>query len=222
MLQNFLAANHLDLVERCRQKADLRFAPLVSPPPENLVAPLLLQQIARALNADQSTSESVVSTDTPPQDEDIARAAAQHGAELLRLGYSIDQLVHDYGDVCQSISELALERKAPVTVGEFRTLNRCLDNAIADAVTSFGEGRAHRVDRDARSLHDRLTIFHSEQRRLLEIARQSFSAIQTGGVGLTGATATLLVHTLHELRALSDRTLPQLHLQSEARMTSSS
>ena len=47
----------------------------------------------------------------------------------------MSQVVHDYGDVCQAITELALERKAPITVKEFHTLNRCLDTAIAEAVT---------------------------------------------------------------------------------------
>jgi hypothetical protein len=39
------------------------------------------------------------------------------------------------GDVCQAITELALDQKAPITVKEFHTLNRCLDAAIAEAVT---------------------------------------------------------------------------------------
>jgi hypothetical protein len=47
----------------------------------------------------------------------------------------VSQVVHDYGDICQAITELALDQKAPITVKEFHTLNRCLDAAIAEAVT---------------------------------------------------------------------------------------
>lgn len=47
------------------------------------------------------------------------------------------EVVHGYGDVCQVITELAIEMNASVTVREFRTFNRLLDNAIADAVSSF-------------------------------------------------------------------------------------
>ena len=49
----------------------------------------------------------------------------------------LDEVVHEYGDVCQAITELAGERDQDISVGEFRIFNRCLDNAIADAVTSF-------------------------------------------------------------------------------------
>jgi hypothetical protein len=43
-------------------------------------------------------------------------AAAAHGRELVEGGYSVSQVVHDYGDVCQAITELALERKAAMVV----------------------------------------------------------------------------------------------------------
>jgi C4-dicarboxylate-specific signal transduction histidine kinase len=46
-----------------------------------------------------------------------------------------------YGELCQAITDLAVERDAPFSVEEFCTLNRCLNNAIAiaiaDAVTEF-------------------------------------------------------------------------------------
>ena len=42
-----------------------------------------------------------------------------------------------YGDLCQAVTELAAEKHASISVGEFQTLNRCLDNAIAHAVTAY-------------------------------------------------------------------------------------
>jgi hypothetical protein len=50
----------------------------------------------------------------------------------------VSQVVHDYGDVCQAITELAGEMDAPISTEDFRTLNRCLDDAIAGAVTEYG------------------------------------------------------------------------------------
>jgi len=144
----------------------------------------------------------------------IGRAAALHGTELLRLGYTVDQVVHDYGDVCQSVTALAVEQDIPITTDEFRTLNRCLDNAIADAVTSFGSTRQTSIDRQAETLQQRLVIFDTEHRRLIDIAIQSYTAIKTGNVGLTGATGTLLILALNELRSLADRTLPEIRLAS--------
>jgi hypothetical protein len=61
-------------------------------------------------------------------------SAGAHGKKLLELGYTVDQVVHDYGDLCQAITGLSVERDAPFAIHEFQTLNRCLDNSIADAV----------------------------------------------------------------------------------------
>ncbi len=40
----------------------------------------------------------------------------------MELGFSVDQVVHDYGDLCQAITDLAVERDAPFSVDQFRTL----------------------------------------------------------------------------------------------------
>ena len=43
-----------------------------------------------------------------------------HGHDLLHQGFSVSQVVHDYGDVCQSITELAMELAAPISAEDFR------------------------------------------------------------------------------------------------------
>jgi hypothetical protein len=70
-------------------------------------------------------------------DAAVARAAGMHGAELLRLGYTLSHVVHAYGSICQSITGLATEKKAVITASEFRDLNMTLDVAIAGAVTEY-------------------------------------------------------------------------------------
>jgi hypothetical protein len=123
-------------------------------------------------------------------------------------------VVHDYGDVCQCVTALAVEQEVSISSDEFRTLNRCLDNAIADAVASFGSARQISIERQAETLHQRLVIFAAEHLRLVGIATQSFTALKTGNIGIGGATGTLLAHTLDELRSLTDRTLPEILLAS--------
>jgi hypothetical protein len=66
--------------------------------------------------------------------EQIDRSAGRHGEDLLRMGLTIAQVVHDYGDVCQAITDLANKLEVPITGEEFRLLNLCLDDAIAGAV----------------------------------------------------------------------------------------
>ena len=99
--------------------------------------PLFLNQLAATLRNERLTTARPSSLAEPSlMSSDIGRAAALHGVELLRLGYSIDQVVHHYGDVCQGLADLAVEHHVEITPDQFRTLNRCLDEAIADAVAN--------------------------------------------------------------------------------------
>jgi hypothetical protein len=218
MLHEFLTSNRQLLINRCREKVAKRFEPTETQATIDHGVPLFLQQLVETLRGEQNTDIRTVDSEPAPAPEpaptEIGRAAALHGAELLRQGYSVDQVVHDYGDVCQSVTALALEQEVPISTDEFRTLNRCLDNAIADAVASFGSARQTSIDRQAETLQQRLVVFAAEHRRLIDIAIQSFTAIKTGNIGTSGATGTLLAHALEELRSLTDRTLPEIRLAS--------
>ena len=57
--------------------------------------------------------------------------AVRHGNELLLKGFTVDQVVHDYGDLCQAVTELAIELDTPITNKEFHSLNRCLDSVCS-------------------------------------------------------------------------------------------
>jgi hypothetical protein len=213
MLHEFLTSNRQQLISRCREKVARRFEPSETPATIDHGVPLFLQQLVETLRAEQAGDcrDSPDSEPTPAPTE-IGRAAALHGAELLRLGFSVDQVVHDFGDVCQCVTALAVEQDAAISTDEFRTLNRCLDNAIADAVASFGSARQTSIDRQAETLHQRLLVFSTEHRRLADIALQSLAAIRTGNIGVGGATGALLGHALEELRSLTDRTMPEIRL----------
>ena len=67
---------------------------------------------------------------------DIGNSAAKHGNELQHRGFTVEQVVHEYGDLWQAITGLAIKESAQITADELHTLNRCLDNAIASAVTT--------------------------------------------------------------------------------------
>jgi len=208
MLYEFLTENRQLLIERCREKVAKRFGPSDSASSIKHGVPIFLEQLVETLQIEQGTSARNGDTKRTPAPTAIGRAAALHGAELLRLGFTVDQVVHDYGDVCQAVTELAVERATSISSDEFRTLNRCLDNAMADAVTAFGEARQVSIDREAQGSQKRFEDYSTDHRRLVAIALQSFAAIKTGNVGTGGATGTLLEHTLKELGALTDRLQP--------------
>jgi hypothetical protein len=210
MLYEFLTANRQQIIDLCKDKVAKRFEPIQSASAKNHGVPLFLEQLVETLQGEQGTHIRSADSEPTPAPTKIGRAAALHGAEMLRRGFRVDQVVHDYGDVCQCVTALAVEQNEVISTDEFRTLNRCLDNAIADAVASFGVAHQSSVDRQAQSWQQRLDVFAAEHRRLVDIAMQSFAAIRTGNIGTTGATGTLLDHALAELRSLTDRALPEI------------
>ena len=211
MLHEFLTSNRTELVSRCRSKVARRVSPTEIPLALDHGVPLFLQQLVETLRFEEREPlGATVEPGPSPAATEIGRAATVHGAELLRLGYTVDQVVHDYGDVCQAITELAGEHNARISTDEFRTLNRCLDNAIADAVTSFGHAHQVLLDDQAETLQQRLYYYALEHRRLVDIALQAYAVIKSGQVGATGATGTVLFQVLKELGSLTDRTLPEI------------
>ena len=145
---------------------------------------------------------------------EIGSTARLHAHELLQHGYTIDRVVHDYGDLCQSITDLAVEDGMSISVDEFRTLNRCLDNAIADSVAEYANERDQLVtDRATDASEERLGVFAHELRNLIGTATYALSAIRTGLVGLSGPTAAVLDRSFISLRALVDRTLADVRLR---------
>ena len=219
MLHEFLASNRADLIERCRVKVALRSAPRVTHAELTYGIPLFLDQLIKTLQVEQ-TSDPMQSRKVSgpagggsPSSSEMGAAAALHGRELLQQGFTVDQVVHDYGDLCQAITDLAFERKAPIEIDEFRTLNRCLDNGIADAVTEYAYQRnSDRTTHDVQALNERLGFLAHELRNLLHTATLAFTAIKAGNVGVTGATGTVLERSLIGLRTLVDRSLADVRV----------
>jgi signal transduction histidine kinase len=219
MMHEFLTENRGELIERCRMKVAQRPAPRATEAELDHGITLFLDQIIKTLKAEESASPTESRRMSGPSGganailSEMGVSAKEHGRELLQHGFTIDQVVHDYGDLCQSITDLAVEHNMPMSNDEFRTLNRCLDNAIAVAATEFNAQRDNIfADKDAR-VNERLGFFAHELRNHLNSATLALAAIKGGSVGLTGATAAVLDRSLVALRRLIDRSL------AEARMT---
>lgn len=217
MLHEFLASNRDELIRRCQSKVRRRDTPAATPTELDNGVPLFLKQLVAALRHEHEHEHLAAAHEhiETPAALESTRTAALHGRELLALGYTVAQVVHGYGDICQAVTELAAERDAPITVDEFHTFNRLLDNAIADAVASYGHHRDKSVaDHDAADLHERLGTLADEQRTLLEKALKALDALKVGNIGLKGATGNVLEDSLVQLRALIDRQHPELRLST--------
>ena len=159
MLHEFLTTYRDAIIARARAKVTDRPWPLVSTSELEFGVPLFLTQLSETLRWELS--------DTPYPDSDISNSGRKHGAQLRALGFNISQVVHDYGDICQAITEVAVEQEAPISVEEFHTLNRCLDTAIAEAVTEHARERMP-MAHGGEGVAERVTCIAREPRRLVE------------------------------------------------------
>jgi hypothetical protein len=141
-----------------------------------------------------------------------APATRQHGKEALRLGYSISQVVHGYGVICQAITETAETLGVGITPGEFSTLNLSLDVAIAEAVTAYSKPAP---DEEKRDSTERIGFLVHELRNALACAIVANTMVKQGLVGVGGSTSALLERNLLRMRDLLDRSFSEIRLQNE-------
>ena len=196
MLHEFVSLHREEIIARCRTRVAARSIP---PPTEselNQGVPMFLDQLQDALRSGTIGGA------------EIGRSASQHGHALLLQGFAVSQVVHDYGDICQTITALAIETNAPISTDDFRTLNRCLDEAIASAVTMYAHEslQAHSektTDRD----NEQLRFVVHELRNLVNTAVVAFEVLKSGNVGVGGSTGAVLNRSLIGLRDLIARSL---------------
>jgi signal transduction histidine kinase len=178
--------------------------------------PIFLDQLIETLTIEQA-SEPLRRCMTPDVHRasvsEIGSMAALHGRDLLERGFTLDQVVRDYGDVCQAVTGLAYQKDVPIEVDEFRTFNRCLDNAIAGAVTEYAYRQAAVTTEDGfEALNSRLGPLAHELRNYLHIATYAVKAIKAGNVGMAGATGAVLDRSLIGMRNLIDRSLAEVRV----------
>lgn len=210
MMYEFLANNRTELTLRCKAKVSQRPGRSASSVQLDNGIPMFLDQLIRTLQLEQTATPMDSRAISGPASgaatlSEVGASAAQHGKDLLQMGFTVNEVVHDYGDLCQAITDLAVERDAPFQIDEFRTLNRCLDNAIADAVTEFSyqEGLAT-AERVALESNERAGFLAHDLRNVLGTASLAFAAAKTGNLNLHGATGAILERSLHKLSRLID------------------
>lgn len=219
MLHEFLSANRTDLIDRCRAKSVLRPARESVDPSLLHGIPQFLDQLIKTLRVEQTSPKlslkvSGAAGGVTPELSEMGEAATLHGRELLEHGFTIDQVVHDYGDLCQAVTELAFERGTPIDIEEFKTLNRCLDNAIAEAVTEYSYGCEILAAAGERTVNERQGVFVHELRNLVNTASLAFTVLKTGRVGVAGASGSVLERTLEGLASLIERSIMDVRVKA--------
>ena len=223
MMYEFLTHNRADLIARCIEKVAKRPKRAATKQQLKNGIPMFIDQLTRTLAAEQHNEDGISLQISGPSGGDVSKlsemglSATAHGKALLHLGYSVDQVVHDYGDLCQAITDLAFERDAPFSIDEYRTLNRCLDNAIADAVSEFSAQRDV-VITEQRGLHEneQLGFLMHELRNALGTATLAATAMEIGNLTPAGATGAVLKRSHTAMAKLISNALAEVATKGRA------
>jgi signal transduction histidine kinase len=199
LLHEFLLRNTDEILTRTRAKVAARTVPIPTEAELKNGVPLFLSQLINRLSLGKVDGGA------------MQESATLHGGELLAMGFTVSQVVHGYGDVCQVITQLADETDASITADEFNTFNRCLDDAIAFSVTEFERRRDKLLAYEGT---ERLGLLAHELRNRVSAATVSFRILQRGTVGIGGSTGAVLDRSLRALRELVNSSLAGVRIES--------
>jgi signal transduction histidine kinase len=220
VLCQFIQSNRALLIDRCRGIVAARSGPKAVELETTHGIPVFIDQLIKTLATDDSrkaTVSSYISGDIANDAaSEIVAMATLHGRDLLAQGFTLEQVVRDYGDVCQAVTNLAFETGVPIAVDEFRMFNRCLDNAIAGAVTEYARHSAIAGEQAPKGFASRLGPLAHELRNYLHTATLVVTAIKQGKVGISGATGGVLDRSLLGMRNLIDRALAEVRVTEGA------
>jgi signal transduction histidine kinase len=203
MLNKFLEQNRAEILLLSEQKTKNLAGFRGKSDELSLGLPLFFDQLITVLDEKMSNNPS----------EDMIKAAAVHGKEFLRLGYSLAHVVHAYGAMCQSITELAGMKNAEISAEEFQILNGCLDVAIASAVSEY-HFTSVKAGEELEVKH--LGFLAHELRNALSSIMVAHDMIKAGLVGTGGSTSRLLESNIVRMRNLIDRSLSEVRMRSDA------
>ena len=217
MLHEFLTTNRAIIIDRCRLMAAARSEPKTAGHDLAHGIPVFLDQLIGVLAGEQQPQRPTNGqheSDERASGKLIGETAMLQGRDLLAQGFTLEQVVRNYGDVCQSVTNQAFETGAPIAVDEFRTLNRCLDNAIAGAVTQYTRHSTPANGLRSETVNERLGPLAHELRNHLHTATLVIAAIKAGNVGISGATAAVLDRSLLGMRGLIDHALAEVRVNA--------
>lgn len=199
MLHNFINEHRDQITDRATSLARARDPLHAESPTEEVSA--FLTQVATTLRQGGTPSRHNMAA--------INSTAGRNGANMLRAGHPIVDVVQAYGDVCQAVTALAAERRVAISAADFCVFNRCLDDAIAHAVSEYD-----RITEETRSVAEtqRLGFAAHELRDHLQTAQLSLESLKLSREPVDGLSGQLLSRALVNLSKLIERTLSDVRL----------
>jgi signal transduction histidine kinase len=131
-------------------------------------------------------------------------SAVQHGAQRLRLGFDVAEVVREYGILHQCILQLAAEAGLVVGLREQEVLARWLNGGIAVAVSQYVAERDMELQRQAAA---HLGFIAHEVRNPLSAARLALASLRRRDLVAGGPVVDRLERNLRRTAEVVDSTL---------------
>jgi len=209
VLFEFLNEHKKEIIELCQQKVRAASESKPTSPLLDQGLPIFYDELTTVLRQIAVTSPGGSARDV--ENQISMGGAAAHGKESLRLGYSISQVVHAYGAVCQAITEYAQVKSFEITALEFHDLNFSLDLGIAEAVTEFEKTQSTMTRLKE---VERLGFLIHEIGNSLVSATLAHEMIKQGHVANAGSTSKLLTDAHERMRHLLNGSMAEIRLRS--------
>lgn len=205
-IHEVLAARRGDVVLRWKEQVQGTLAPEAMPTLEIVDhIPEFLDEILAALRADAGLS----SVGPPPGESSTAKG---HGAQRLRLGFSLDSVVREYGALRDAIIATVREGGGDLTLRELQVLFDCIVTGIAHAVSEYTHQRDAELMRLA---NEHFAFIAHELRNPLSTATVAFDLLKSKGQLPEGSrTVGALERGLQRTTELVDQTLQMARVAS--------
>ncbi len=135
---------------------------------------------------------------------DQSSTAAEHGTQRLRLGFDLNSVVREYGQLRNTILELAHEAGVNPTDFELRVLFDCIITGIAEAVSEYARQRDAELQRQAA---EHYAFIAHELRNPLQSARTALYLLSQRGQIPPGQAAEALTRGLARIYDLVEHSL---------------
>ena len=197
-LHDVLAAQRDDVIERWKVQVHGTLAPESMPALELINhIPKFVDEIIAALREDAGLTSV-----GPAPDE--GRTAAGHGQQRLRLGFSLDSVVREYGALRDAIIAVARDAGAKLTFRELEVLFDCIISGIAHAVSEYTHQRDAELLRQA---NEHFAFIAHELRDPLSSAATAFQLLRNSGQLPADRLASALERGLQRMSELIGQTL---------------
>ena len=198
MLHQILAARRDEVIQHWKDKVQGTLAPETMPPMELLDhVPRFLDEIIAALRTDAG----LPSTTPCPEN---STTAAGHGEQRLRLGFSLDAVVREYGALRNAILETTRDA-GDVSFRENQILFDCIITGIAYAVSEYTHQRDVELQRQA---NEHFAFIAHELRNPLSTVRLAFAQLRAkAAIPSDGREVGAIERGLQSVSDLIDQTL---------------